>query len=454
MALFLRRKPRVKRVKPARIVVFVFISMILVGAILLALPAASRNGESVGFFDALYTATSATCVTGLIVVDTYTQYSVFGQIVIIALIQIGGIGFMTVLTIFSMLLRRRIGLRERMTMATAFGIDELDGIVRLVRHVIIGTAFFELAGALLLMTRFIPLFGFWGGVGRSFFTSISAFCNAGFDLMGSIKPFSSLTYFAGDVVVNLTVMALIIIGGLGFLVWEDIWRNKSWRKLSIYSKLMLSITGLLIVGGAAVFFAAEYSNPQTMGQMNFGESLLASLFQSVTPRTAGFNTISQSGMTDTSKYFTVILMLIGGGSGSTAGGAKVVTVGILFFAAFAAARGNSEVRVMKRRIAQRQVSNALSVMMLFILLTVSTGMLISIVDDVPILDALMETTSAMCTVGLSTGITPALSMFSQIILIMLMFFGRAGIMTIALAFFFAGNDNGAVRYPECKMIIG
>ena len=454
MALLLRRRLRVKRIKPARLVILVFFAIIMLGAVLLTLPVASRDGESVGFLNALFTATSATCVTGLVVVDTYTQFTVFGQVVVIALIQIGGIGFMTVLTIFSMLLRRRIGLRERMTIATAFGLDELDGIVRLVKHVIVGTIFFETAGALLLMTRFVPLFGLWGGIGRSFFTSISAFCNAGFDLMGSIQPFSSLTYFAGDVVVNLTVMALIVIGGLGFLVWEDIWRNRRWRKLSVYSKLMISGTGLLIIGGAAIFFAAEYGNPQTMGSMNFGESVLASLFQSVTPRTAGFNTISQAGMTDTSKYLTVILMLIGGGSGSTAGGAKVVTVSILFLAAFAAARGSNEVRVMKRRISQRQVSNALSVMLLFLLLTISTGMLISIVEDVPILDSLLETTSAMCTVGLSTGITPGLSVLSQIILIVLMFFGRVGIMTIALAFFFEGKDNGEVRYPECKVLVG
>ena len=309
---------RSRRFNATRLVALSFGGIILLGTLLLSLPISTRSGESVGLFTALFTATSATCVTGLVMVDTCQTWSFFGQVVILLLIQLGGLGFMTVITVISLVSHRRIGLSERLVMVSTLNLNELDGVVRVVRHALMGTAFFELCGTLLLSIRMIPRFGLFRGLWHALFHSVSAFCNAGFDLQGiDTGAFSSLSGFADDPVVLLTTAALVIIGGLGFFVWEDILKNRCWKKLTIYSKLVLSITLFLLVGGTLFFLGAEWSNPATLGPMTVGEKCLNAFFQSMTLRTAGFNVIDQGAMTDNSIVMSCILMLIGGSSGST-----------------------------------------------------------------------------------------------------------------------------------------
>ena len=454
LSFFQRLGRPFRNMRPGRLIVLVFLFIILLGAGLLCLPAASRSGEPTPFLTSLFTATSATCVTGLIRVDTGTHWAMFGQVVILLLIQIGGLGFMTIACLFFFALRRKIGLRERMVLAQALGSDSYSGIVSLVRNILRGTAAVEGAGALILFFRFLPEFGFGRALWYGVFHSVSAFCNAGFDVLADVDAGGSLCRYATDPVVNFTIMALIIIGGLGFAVWGDIRHHRRFSRLSVYSRLVVIITTVLIFGGAGVFAALEWNNPNTIGELTVPQKLMAALFQSVTLRTAGFATFDQNALSDVSKAASDLLMLVGGSSGSTAGGVKTATVGVILLSAWSTARGRTSVHVMKRRIPRQAVENASALFILVLLLSGLGAAFLSIADHVSLENALYETISALCTVGLTTGITSSLGTASQIILIVLMFFGRLGIMTISVGFMAANRAEERVSYAETKIMIG
>lgn len=440
---------------PVRIIALGFAGIILIGAILLSLPFATRSGSSIGFLDALFTATSATCVTGLVVVDTYRYWSPFGQIVILLLIQVGGLGFMTVATLLSFMLRRTISLRERLLMVESFNQNSIQGIVRLARYVIIGTLMFEGIGAVILSFRFIPDFGVLGGIVKGIFHSVSAFCNAGFDLMGEREAFSSLTYYQRDFVVNYTIMGLIVVGGLGFAVWQDILKARRLRDLSIHSRLVLTITCGLIAIGFLAFLVLEFCNPATLGSMKFVDKLNAALFQSVTTRTAGYNTINQGAMTNGSKFFTTILMFIGGSPGSTAGGIKTVTFGILLLSVIAVIRGSTDVNVFTHRIALALVLRSVTVLLIGAAIVMAGTMILCVCEEAPFIDLLMETMSAFGTVGLTTGLTPHLSAVSKLTLTVIMFMGRIGVLTMGMALAIRARANKQnIRYPEARVFVG
>ena len=446
---------RSRSLNATRIVAGSFAVIILVGALLLTLPIASRDGQSAGFFTALFTATSSTCVTGLILVDTWVQWSFFGQLVIILMIQLGGLGFMTVITLVSFALRRRIGLSERLIMVSTLNLNDLDGVVRMVRHALMGTFLIEGTGAVLLSIAMIPHFGILGGIWRGIFHSISAFCNAGFDLLGGkFGAFSSLAGLQNNPLVLGTIGALIVVGGLGFFVWEDILAKKSWHRLSVYSKMVLIVTGVLIVGGALFFLTEEYANPATLGNMPLWEKIMNSIFQSITLRTAGFDAIGQGGLSDTSKAFSSILMLIGGSSGSTAGGLKTATVAVLLLALRSELAGREQVTFRGRTIPYRRVLNAMTLALVMLFLFLVGSMLISTVEGLPYLDCAFEVASAMGTVGLTTGITPTLTVFSQSLIILLMYMGRVGVLSFSIAFITRGGRKAKIKYPEMNVMIG
>lgn len=446
---------RGRSLNPTRLVAESFGLIILAGALLLTLPVATRSGESIDFFTALFTATSATCVTGLVLVDTWLTWSLFGQTVILLLIQLGGLGFMTVITLISLAAHRRIGLSERLIMVSTLNLNDLDGVVRVVRRALTGTALFELLGAALLSFRMIPRFGLARGLWHALFHSVSAFCNAGFDLQGGATgAFSSLSDFHNDPLVLLTTAGLIVVGGLGFFVWEDVAKNRRWRKLTLYSRLVLSITIFLILFGAAFFMVTEGDNPATLGGMGTGEKWLNALFQSITFRTAGFNVIDQGAMRDNSQVMGCILMLIGGSSGSTAGGIKTVTVWVLFMVLFTSLRGRETIIFRGRTLPPRRVMNAVTIFLIVLLLQLGGAMALSLADGVPFLPAAFETASALGTVGLTTGLTPWLSTPSHVLLIVLMYTGRVGVLSISIAFLIGRKYFPQIKYPEFSVMIG
>ena len=455
IALLLEGLLRRRGLNATRVVAISFALIILAGALLLTLPVASRDGESAGFFTGLFTATSATCVTGLILADTWIQWSFFGQVVILAMIQLGGLGFMTVLTLVSFALHRRIGLSERLVMVSTFNLNDLDGVVRVVRHALMGTFLLEGIGAVVLAWRMIPEFGVLGGVWRGIFHSVSAFCNAGFDLLGGrFGAFSSVAGYNDDPVVLLTIAALIAIGGLGFFVWEDILRTRSFHCLSPYSKLVLAMTAALIFFGAVFFFVEEYANPAVFGEMPLGQKIYNSIFQSVTLRTAGFDAIGQGNLSDSSKAFSSIWMLIGGSSGSTAGGLKTVTAAVLLLTLRARLTGREQVTFRGRAVPYAQVLNAMTLVLVMGLIFLVSSMIISTLEGLPYVDCAFEVASAMGTVGLTTGITPTLSMFSQSLLILLMYTGRIGLLSFSIALAVRHGRPAKLRYPEMNVMIG
>ena len=449
-----QRQQTVRRVEPVRVMVLGFAAVILIGALLLMLPISTRSGEGADFITALFTATSATCVTGLVVEDTYLFWSPFGCTVIILLIQTGGLGFMTMAAAFSLLLRRRISMRERLLMGTSLNMDSLSGMVRLVRRVIFGTFLFEGMGALILSVRFMRDYGFLGGIARGVFHSISSFCNAGFDLFGDRMEFGSLIPYAGDFVITITVCLLIVLGGLGFFVWSDIYSARDNGRLHTQTKIVLRVTLLLIALGTVVFFIAEYNNPATIGNENVFHKFLSSLFQSVTTRTAGYAQMDQASMTGVSKALSVALMFIGGSPGSTAGGVKTVTMAVLLMTAFQALRGNYQTTVNGKSISYKLVVDALSVFVFGIFFVSMGTFMVAAFDSVSLSEALYECTSAFGTVGLTLGITPSLSVPSQLVLIGLMFLGRVGIITIGMATMMRGRKEAKIKYPEARVMIG
>ena len=446
-----RRKPD----HAARVLTGFFLLVIFLGSVLLSLPVSSRNGESCGAMTAVFTATSATCVTGLSLVDSYSQWSAFGQVVLLGLIQIGGLGYMAFVSVFYFLLRRRIGLRERLVLQQAMALDELEGVVRLVRLMLAGTFLVEGTGALILTLRFLTEYPLKKALWLGVFHAVSAFCNAGFDILGFITPGASLAAYRGDVVVNLTLTALIVIGGLGFFVWNDLLmlRQKNHR-LSVHTRLVLLTTGILLVGGTLAILALEWNNPATLGDMTVGKKILAAFFQSGTTRTAGFAAVDQGSLTGSGKLVSMLLMLVGGSSGSTAGGIKTVSVALLFLMSYSVLRNRKETVLFGRRIPQQQMASAASIALLVSGLGLMGGMILSATNGLALSDCLYESISAICTVGLSTGITAGLNLGSKILLIVYMFFGRVGIMTISFAFMTKIPPDNAVRRPEARVLIG
>ncbi len=451
-AFWMKKRP--KNLSATKVIAIAFAGIILLGAGLLTLPAASRSGVSCGFRPALFTATSATCVTGLVLYDTFTQWSGFGQVVIISLIQIGGLGFMSAATLFVFFLRRRIGLKQRLVMAQALSVSDMDGIVRLQKTVLKGSFAVEGLGALILFARFLPEFGFTNAVKWGVFHSISAFCNAGFDIFGCITPGASLMEFQSDPVVLLTLGALVVIGGLGFLVWQDVAENRSFHKCSVYTRLVLLTTLGLILLGWFVICLLEWNNPHTLGSMHWGDKLLNGLFQSITLRTAGFVSVDQALLTDSGKAFSMVLMLIGGSSGSTAGGLKTVTFIVLVLFLAARARGRSTVCIFKRTIPQSQVLDAMTIAFLMLALAVFGGIFISATSPVSFVDALYEAISAIATVGLTAGATTHLSVPAQFLMILYMYFGRVGVLTISLGFLTGDKAEERFRYAQTNLLIG
>lgn len=445
---------RLNGLSPMQIIAMVFAAIILAGSLLLTLPAASRNGTPTPFLTALFTATSCTCVTGLSLVDTYTHWSDFGHVVMLLMIQIGGLGFMTVMALFFFAVRHKIGLKERLIMAQSLGLEKLSGIVDMVRKVLRRTFVVEGVGAVLLTIRFcfqMPVGkALWWGV----FHSISAFCNAGFDIMGAVEAGGSLVEYVADPMVNLVLIVLITLGGLGFFVWDDVLKNRHFRKCSVYTRLVLVLSGVLTLGGAVLFAVLEWNNPATLGGLAAGDKLLAALFQSVTTRTAGFYSIPQGELTGASLALTDILMLIGGSSGSTAGGIKTVTMGVLLLSVAATSRGQSRVTVFRRTIAEKQIRDAVCVVVMVVLLAMGGAMVLSMADGLAFENCIYETISAIATVGLTTGITPQLGLVSHLIIIVFMFFGRVGIMTISLGFLLSNQAAERYHYAETNVLIG
>ena len=447
-------KNRPKSLSATKVIAAVFAVIILLGTLLLNLPAASRNGVSAGFLPALFTATSATCVTGLSLFDTWSQWSGFGQIVLLCLIQTGGLGFMSAATMVVFILRRRIGLKQRLVMAQALSAGDISGIVRLQKMVLKGSFLIEGMGAAILFLRFLPEYGWVQALKWGVFHSVSAFCNAGFDIFGRLEPGSSVMGFQSDPVVLFTLMALIVVGGLGFLVWEEILEKKRFRNFSVYTRLVLVTTAALILSAWALTCVLEWNNPATLGAMPLGDKLLNGLFQSVTLRTAGFASIDQGALTDSGKAVCLIYMLIGGSSGSTAGGLKTVTVLVLLLFISSRARGRSTVTVFHRTIPNAQVMNAMTISLIMIVLAIFGGIFISATSPVGFTDALFEAVSALGTVGLTAGATPLLSVPSQILIIIFMYFGRVGVLTISLGFLMGNQAVERFRYAETSLLIG
>lgn len=447
-------KKRRVNLSATQIIAIAFAVIILIGTVLLSLPAASRNGQSCGFRPALFTATSATCVTGLVMYDTWTQWSGFGQAVIISLIEIGGLGFMSAASLFVFIFRRKVGLKQRMLMAQALSLNEMESVVKLQKWVIFGSLSVQLIGAVILMLRFLPDYGFKQAAVWGVFHSISAFCNAGFDIFGAISNGDSLVIFNNDPVVLTTLMALVIISGLGFFVWEEIVRVHSFKKFSIYTKLVLLTTGVLLLAGAGLILLLEWQNPHTLGKMPWGQKILNACFQSVTLRTAGFASFDQGGLTDAGKAVSIVLMLIGGSSGSTAGGLKTVTFVVMLLFMWTRARGKNTVTVFRRTIPSDKVLDAMTIVSLMTGLAVFGGIFISATSPVGFTEGLYEAVSALATVGLTTGVTASLSIPAQFLIILFMYFGRVGILTISLGFMMGDKADDRYQYAQTNLLIG
>lgn len=442
------------RLMPTQIIALTFGVIILVGALLLTLPVASRSGQSHGFLTALFTSTSATCVTGLVMGDTWSLWSGFGQVVIITLIEIGGLGFMSAASLVIFLLRRKVSLRQRMVIAQALSVNEMDGVVRLQKWVLLGSLVIQLFGAVILFCRFIVDYRFLTALKWSLFHAVSAFCNAGFDIFGEIAPNGSMITFNNDPVVCLTLMALVVIGGLGFFVWEEIATKHSFKKFSIYTKLVLLATGGFLLLGTVLFAVLEWTNPETLGDMPTWQKLLNAGFQSVTVRTAGFAGVDQALLTDGSKAVSIFLMLIGGSSGSTAGGIKTVTMLTMLLFVVSRARGRSRVNVFKRTIPNDKIMDAITIIAIVMGLAFAGAVFICVTNPVSFTDALFETASALATVGLTAGVTPTLNLASKLLIIIFMYFGRVGVLTISLGFLMGNKADDRFRYADTNLLIG
>ncbi len=437
-----------RRLSSSQIIILGFAAVILVGSLFLMFPASTQDGQGASFADALFTATSAVCVTGLVVQDTATYWTVFGQSVILVLIQVGGMGVVTVALAVFAASGKKISLKERSTMQEAISAHKVGGIVKLTGFIIKMVFFMELLGALAMAPAFCREFGLGEGIWLGVFHSISAFCNAGFDLMGSKGHYSSLTYFAGDPAINLAIMALIVAGGIGFLTWDDIKTNRHrFRKYQMQSKVVLAVTAFLILAPALYFFFFEFSREPLARRVWY------SLFQSVTPRTAGFNTADLNGFSETGLAVVILLMLVGGSPGSTAGGMKTTTFAVLFSTMVSVFRRREHTHFFGRRIAGDAVQNAVAILAMYLILFLGGGFIISRIEGLALLDCLFETASAVATVGLTLGVTPKLGLASRGILVLLMYIGRVGGLTLIFAA--SGSKKGnTARLPQEKMTVG
>ncbi len=441
------------KLRPAQVFAIGFAVIIGIGALLLNLPIMTVSGERVGIINALFTATSAVCVTGLVVVDTGTYWNTAGQIVIIVLIQIGGLGFMTMASLIAMIIGKRISLQGRLMMQESLNSYHISGVVRLTKYVVILTFVIEAIGALLLSIRFIPQFGLGRGVYLSIFHAISAFCNAGFDLMGN---FTSLTSFVEDPLVNFTVMALIICGGLGFAVILDLLNFRTYKRWTLNTKIVLTTSGVLLAFGFLTTVLLEWTNPDTLGNLSFGGKMLASLFNSVTPRTAGFNTLPMDLLRPATLVIVISLMFIGGSPASTAGGIKTTTIALVFLHIYCITQGKKDTEVFRRRIQREALDRALAILGIGISIIVLVLVLLSIAQpNADFMEIMFEAFSAFGTVGLSIGLTGKLSLFGKIIIAFAMFFGRLGGLTIVFALANRQHDYyKQLRYPEGKVTVG
>ena len=437
-----------KHMTSFRLIILGFAGVIFLGTVLLMLPISTSEQVWTPFHEALFTATSAVCVTGLVVKDTGSYWSQAGQTIILVLIQIGGLGVVTVAASVSLLSGKKISLMQRSTMQDAMSAPKVGGIVRLTRFILKGTFLIEAVGALLLLPVFLPDYG-GKGIWLSVFHSVSAFCNAGFDILGTaVHAFPSLTGYSGNVLINTVIILLIIIGGIGFLTWDDIYTNKlNFKRYRMQSKIILMTTICLILLPAVFFFTCDLKN------LPMGKRLLAAVFQSVTTRTAGFNTINISEMSEASKAVMILLMLIGGSPGSTAGGMKTTTFTVLILNAIATFRSQENAGAFGRRLEYDVIKNAATIAMLYFSLFFCGGIAISVYEGIPLLDCLYEAASAVGTVGLTLGITPRLHVFSQVVLIILMYLGRVGGLTLIYAVF-SGKNKGNAKLPLEKITVG
>ena len=437
------------------VLAFGFLAAILVGAVLLALPVSSASGQRIGFFDSLFTSASAVCVTGLVALDTGTTFSLFGQTVLLVLIQIGGLGFMVFATMIMVMLGRRISLRGRMLIRESMNFDSLSDLGSITRLYLLLSLGIELIGMALLSLRFVPMFGWRRGLWMALFHAVSAFCNAGFDLFGR---YASLTSFASDPLVLLTVAVLIILGGLGFSVILEALRNRQgFRSLSLHTRIVLMTTLVLLIAGTVFYWLAERANPDTLAAAPEGEKILNAFFQSVTMRTAGFNSFDLSSLRDGSKLFSSLLMMIGASPASTGGGIKTTTMAALALLMLSVVRGESQVNVARRRLPDDIVRRALAVAMLFVTTLLTGTLVISLLENgrFPLEDILFEASSAMGTVGVSAIGTPNLRPVSRAVLLPMMFLGRVGPLTLAVAVAKRQGRMGSVsKYPEEKIMIG
>ena len=429
-----------------------FLGIILIGSLLLMLPISSKTGETSSFLNCLFTATSASCVTGLVAYDTWSHWSLFGQLVILAMIQIGGLGFVTIGVFLSIVLRRKIGLKERGLMQESVNTLEIGGVVRLAQKIIVGTAIFEGTGAVLLAIRFIPQFGLVRGIYYGIFHSVSAFCNAGFDLMGCQGPYSSLVNYYNDWLVNLVVMSLIVIGGIGFIVWEDLNRHGlHFHRYMLHTKIVLLTTFVLLFGSAWLFYQFE-KNHLLVGMDTSGK-ILTSLFSSVTARTAGFNTVDTGALTDASKMLTVILMFIGGSPGSTAGGVKTTTIIVMYLHLWSSIQRTYGVNAFGRRLEYDVLKRASAIFMVNLTLALGASLFIMATQQFPVMDVLFESFSASGTVGMTTGITRDLNSWSRLVIAFLMYCGRVGSLSFALSFT-QHKKVARVQQPVGRITIG
>ena len=443
------------RLSTSHIIMLSFLSAILLGSLLLALPVSSASGKAVPYIDALFTAGSATCVTGLVTVPTFSTWSVFGQIVILLLIQIGGLGIITVMASFVVFMHRKLGLSDRVLLQDAFNLNTLSGLGAFVRKVLLGTLLVEGVGAMLYLPVFIKDFGL-RGIWVSVFNSVSAFCNAGFDIIAE----DSLCRYATHPLINFVTAALIIVAGIGYIVWWDVLRVlkdpklRRWRHLTLHSKIALTTTAILIFGGALLIFLFEYRNPQTIGTLPLFDKIQSSLFQSVTTRTAGFAGIPQQHLSEGAAMVSCLLMFIGGSPVGTAGGVKTVTIAVLLASAFSTVKNKNETVLFHRCISREMIGKALAVVTMSALIAISSTLLLSATIDAPALDIAYETISATATVGLTRGITPLLKLWGKLIIIATMYLGRIGPISLAIAFNIRTKSPNLIKNPTEQISVG
>ena len=441
-----------------QIILLSFLAAVLLGSLLLSLPISSADGKAVSYIDALFTATTATCVTGLVTLPTATTWSVFGQVVILALIQIGGLGVITVMSGFMLMIHRKMGIGDRLLVQDAFNLNTLSGLAKFIKSVLIGTFIIEGAGALLYMTVFVPEFGI-KGVWISVFTSVSAFCNAGIDIIGE----NSLCNYATNPMINITTSLLVILGGIGYIVWWDVLRvikrraarkKRLFKHLTLHSKIAIVSTLCLLIGGAMLILACEYNNPQTIGEMSLFNKIQVSLFQSVTTRTAGFASIPQENLTGAGSIVSLILMVIGGSPVGTAGGIKTVTVVMLIFSAISTIRNKEQISLFNRTVSGESIRKALAVVVTFFAVMLASVVLLSMCTEAPVIDVIYESVSATATVGLSRNLTSSLNTAGKLIIIATMYFGRIGPISLAVALGGKSKNQNIISEPVEEISIG